>query len=247
MNTLELLQHSPDTASLLFEEMPGYIYFVKEVETMTIISLNNQMAEIIGLPIEKIIGKKDTELFPPPIAEACMQDDLVVISSGKPLRNKVELIPNKHGLVEWTITTKVPVFDKQGKVIAIAGVTRPFSASAAGMEQISLIDAAVDTMKNNFTDKLSIPELAKQVNLSVSAFERSFKKIFNMTATQYIRHLRVQHGCFLLSSSNDSIAQIAFECGYCDQSHFHRDFSRIMHSPPSSYRKNYKLHTETPK
>lgn len=228
-----------DTGARLFDQLPGYLYFLKEAETLTYINANQRFLEVLSLELKDIFGKKDHELFPHFIAEICNKDDRKVITEATSIKNKVEFIPNKHGLVDWCLTTKTPLFDKQGNVTAVAGVSLPFSPSDKGMNPNAEIEPAVQFLRAHFTSKISIPELAEQVNLSVSSFERNFKKAYHMTVTEYIRYMRVKEGCDMLSNSRERIADIAVDCGYCDQSHFHRNFKRVMNTSPSKYRKQY--------
>lgn len=228
-----------DTSASLFDCLPKYLYFLKEAENLTYINANRRFLEMLSLELSDIVGKQDHELFPHFIAETCVGDDRKVISGGIAVTNKIEFIPNRHGLVDWCLTNKVPMLDEDGRVIAVAGVSLPFSPSDKGMNPNSEIEPTVQFVRENFTQKISIPHLAQQAELSISSFERHFKKSYHMTVTEYVRHLRVQKGCDQLANSKDRIAEIALDCGYCDQSHFHRDFKRIMNTSPSKYRALY--------
>lgn len=229
-----------DSAAGLFDALPKYLYFVKKADDLSYINANQRFLDMLALERAELVGKQDGELFPDFIAELCNADDRKVVATGAVVRNSIEFIPNKHGLVDWCITNKMPMFDKEGKVIAVAGVSLPFSPGDKGMNPNSEIEPAVSYVRENFTEKVHIPDLANQVNLSVSSFERHFKKSYHMTVTEYVRHLRVQKGCDLLTRSVEKIADVALDCGYCDQSHFHRDFKRIMNTSPSKYRAQFR-------
>lgn len=236
METIQLY----DTGASLFNLLPGYLYFLKEAENLTYINANERFLDMLSVDIDGIVGKTDHELFPYFIAEICNKDDKKVITESVSIKNKIEFIPNKHGIVDWCLTSKTPIFNKQGNVIAVAGVSLPFSPSDKGMNPNSEIEPAVQFLRANYTSKIAIPDLAKQVNLSVSSFERNFKKAYHMTVTAYIRYMRVKESCEMLSNSMERIADIALDCGYCDQSHFHRDFKRVMNTSPSKYRSMYR-------
>ena len=100
---------------------------------------------------------------------------------------------------------------------------------------------ALGVMKEQFTSTIKIPELAREAGLSLSAFERKFKKVFHMTARSYIRHLRVHEACYLLSHSSHELVEVAHLCGFTDQSHLSREFSRIMKTTPLTYRKSHRV------
>jgi PAS domain S-box-containing protein len=71
-----------------------------------------------------VIGKTDFDLFPRDIAEKYVKDDIEVFKIKKPLFNLVEKIPGPNGTTGWTKTSKTPVFDKEGKLVGIYGVSR---------------------------------------------------------------------------------------------------------------------------
>ena len=81
--------------------------------------------------------------------------------------------------------------------------------------------------------------MAKACGLSLSAFERHFKKSFHLTPIQYLNRYRIQQACSALSQSDEPISAIAMDCGFYDQSHFTRSFLRVLHTTPAAYRKRY--------
>ena len=100
---------------------------------------------------------------------------------------------------------------------------------------------ALDAMKKSDHRTLSIKELGGLVHMSLSSFERKFKKYFSMSPKQYMRHLRVQQACHMLVQSAYSLSRVAAECGYADQSHFNREFLRVMKETPRQYRKRFRI------
>lgn len=109
-------------------QMPDAIYF-KDVQCR-ITKVNDFYAKGFKMKPSEIIGKTDFDFFPKDQAAKMIQDDMQVITTGKPIVGKVErtLLPNKT----WNqvITTKVPIHDRKGKVIGIMGVTRDMTAHA---------------------------------------------------------------------------------------------------------------------
>lgn len=224
----------------LFDHLPGFLYFVKDTQ-LRFVSANQRLAKKMGVSApEELLGKTDADFFPPTQAEAYAKDDLHVISTGTPLHNKVELVPRGKGFVDWSTTTKIPLFNSEGEVVALAGTTRPFSTGTAAIDIHSELGAPLKAMHERFAETLKVPELAKLAHLSVSAFERKFKKQLHMTPRQYIRHLRVHDACYKLSHGDKSLSEISGLCGYVDQSHFSREFSRITNETPLHYRKRHR-------
>lgn len=83
---------------------------------------------------------------------------------------------------------------------------------------------------------LTIEELAKLSQMSLSTFKREFKKEFNETPLNYLTKKRMEHALYLLSVSEKSISEIAFEIGYKDPQYFARIFKNKVGFTPSSFR-----------
>ena len=95
-------------------------------------------------------------------------------------------------------------------------------------------------MMNNFKEKIEITELAKIAKMSVSTYQRHFKKITNSTPIEYLTSIRLREGKYLLSHTDLTIVEIAIECGFYDSSHFVRFFKEKYNCTPLMYKKDHK-------
>ena len=96
-------------------------------------------------------------------------------------------------------------------------------------------------VNNNFQNHISLDEIADEVSMTVPAFCRYFKKATGKTFTQIVNEYRVVHATKLLSESQMSIADICFECGFNNFSHFNKQFNEVTGTSASNYRKEIKL------
>ncbi len=225
----------------IFDDLPGFIYFVKDTE-FRYVAFNQRLLEVFSVEDgQLVLGKKDEEFMPSHIVDEIRKDDLSVIATAASIINRVELVPRGNGFVDWSVTTKKPLLDSEGKVCGIVGVTRPFSQGTTSLMKNEELGTALKTIHHSFRENLPISELAASVHLSLSSFLRKFKACFNMTPKEYIRHLRVQEACHKIVQTTLSLAEISYECGFADQSHFSREFSKIMKEAPSKYRDRFKL------
>jgi AraC family transcriptional regulator len=62
------------------------------------------------------------------------------------------------------------------------------------------------------------------------------KKVFGLTATQYVLRVRVDRAADLLVDTDHSIADIAAECGFSDQANLTRLFGRLIGETPARFR-----------
>ncbi|WP_278932496.1 helix-turn-helix domain-containing protein, partial [Moraxella osloensis] len=85
--------------------------------------------------------------------------------------------------------------------------------------------------------KITVADLAKYIDLSVSQLERLFKSVLNLSPTQMLQKIRLEYAIQLLNNTNLSIIEIAVRCGYSDHSAFTRQFKHMTNLTPSAFRK----------
>jgi PAS domain S-box-containing protein len=106
---------------MLLDHMPDHIYF-KDAQSRFIRNSRSQ-AEALGLsdPAEAV-GKSDFDFFPH--AQVSYEKEQEIIRSGKPLIDQEERVVWPSGEETWVSSTKVPLFDPQGKIIGTFGISR---------------------------------------------------------------------------------------------------------------------------
>jgi AraC-like DNA-binding protein len=229
-----------DHVATIFDELVGFTYFVKDGD-LRYVAFNKRLLQLFGVEhgIE-ILGKKDDDFMPDHIVKSIRKDDLKILKTGNAILNRVELVPTGNGFVDWSTTNKKPLYNPQGGICGIIGVTRPFSQSTASLQQSDELGSALKLMHQSYRENIPITELAATANLSLSSFQRKFKACFSMSPKEYMRHLKVQDACHKIVRTTQHFAEISYQCGFSDQSHFSREFTRIMKEPPSSYRSRFK-------
>jgi AraC-like DNA-binding protein len=95
----------------------------------------------------------------------------------------------------------------------------------------------VEVMRSKLGGGLELASLAQACGLSLSHFARSFKQSFGLPAHQYLIRLRVDAAKEMLLTRESALADIALECGFCDQAAFSRTFSSVVGSSPGRWRR----------
>lgn len=90
-------------------------------------------------------------------------------------------------------------------------------------------------MDANFSEQLSLEDMSNRVGFSKYHFVRLFKEYTGTTFYNYLTNKRIQHAKILLSGT-DEITDIAFQCGYNNQTSFCRSFKKLCGCPPTEYR-----------
>lgn len=81
---------------------------------------------------------------------------------------------------------------------------------------------------------ITVAELSVLCNMSESSFKREFKKTFNDSPAQYIRLKKLNRAKELLQLKSQSVAEVAFECGFNDLAHFSKTFKDHFGVSPSN-------------
>lgn len=98
------------------------------------------------------------------------------------------------------------------------------------------IKKAAEFLNLNFSQKITLAQLAQKVNLSEVYLSKTFKKEVGMTISQYISHLRCARAAELLKESDISIQEISNYVGYPDNNYFVKVFKAQYGVTPSEYR-----------
>ncbi|MGA2977231.1 MAG: helix-turn-helix domain-containing protein [Spirochaetia bacterium] len=94
-----------------------------------------------------------------------------------------------------------------------------------------------DFLSKSFASRVSAREVAAAAGLSVSRALHLFKKESGMSLSAYIARQRIDYALYLLKNTDRSMAEIASECGFFDQSHFTKTFRSLEGAPPLRYRR----------
>lgn len=190
----------------------------------------------------EIIGRTDYDFCTEVLANQYRIDDERVLR-GERILSRVELVGRFDHTARWCVTSKVPLRDAKGRIVGTAGVTRPLAqrdAKDSGPNpEGSPLSVAIRYISQNFADRITNDDLAKACGLSVRAFERQFQAAYNVSPHDYIRQLRVRMSCSALVFSRKSLAEVATEFGFADQSHFTKEFRKFMAETPRAYRARY--------
>lgn len=96
---------------------------------------------------------------------------------------------------------------------------------------------SVEYIHENYMEKIHVQELADICFMSYATFSRYFKRVFNVSPTEYIMVLRIKNAKKLLRDTEKPVSLIAQECGFFDLSHFSHYFFAYEKMTPIQYRK----------
>ena len=101
------------------------------------------------------------------------------------------------------------------------------------------IARAEQYIEMHYQEKITINHLAELGNLSVSSFNRVFKKETKMTPMDYLMQVRLEQSKKLLRRKEISVTEIAIRCGFNSSAHFSSSFRKNYQMTPTEYRQYY--------
>ena len=97
----------------------------------------------------------------------------------------------------------------------------------------AVIAPAVDYVRQNYREPISVSGLAKMCGISDEYLRRLFRFFVGQTPLHYINNLRLSYARELLLDNRMSVAQAAAEAGFDNVNYFSRIFKERYHIPPS--------------
>lgn len=231
-----------DVLGQLFDLMEGCYLFAKDLNHRYC-RCNEPLWRDFGHSSEEgMLGKTDTDYFPPSVAEAYYEHDRQVIHSGKAILNDVWLVPSRNTL-SWYRIHKLPVFSSTGsgtnrEVIGVAGTMVPYEGPGPVPPEYDRLKPALVLANRSDGVAVTVKELAAASGYSMNQFTRVFRTLFHMKPVEFLMRLRLGHASRLLRSDEKSIVEIAMECGFYDQSAFTKAFRRQFGMTPHRYRRS---------
>lgn len=98
---------------------------------------------------------------------------------------------------------------------------------------------AIDYIHANFAENIRLGDIAGAASLSAFHFSRTFRKSTGMAPYRYLMLIRVERVKELLRESEQSLAAIADEAGFSDQSHMTKIFKRFAGTTPKAFRESW--------
>ncbi|MDH7599238.1 MAG: AraC family transcriptional regulator [Sedimentisphaerales bacterium] len=228
----------PLVLEALFDCIADVVFFIKNSRGGYVV-VNQTMVDRCGKKDKaQIIGRRAEEVFPAPLGQSYSEQDRTVLQTGQPILNQLELQVYLSGGTGWCLTHKLPLRDQGGKVIGLVGISKDLHAPSEKGEDYRALADVVGYIQEHYGEPLKVQDLANLAGLSTYQLEQRFKKVFQITAGQFIQKVRMDVAVKRLRQTNDPISRVALDCGYCDQSAFTRQFRQTVGISPAQYRRS---------
>lgn len=222
----------------LFDAVPHLLMFLRDRQGR-IRHLNRAARERYGIADEAaVIGKTcyelATTLRPGEPAPGVPLSVDAFLPAGSP-----ELWFDPRGAPNWFQVTRRPVRSADGSEIGSLTLLQPVDGTTFDVTGLGDVARVVEHIHQKYGEPLSVAGLAELALVSVRQLERKFVAAFAVTPKQYLLKVRVSAACRMLAGGATSLADIAADCGFYDQSAFTRYFHQLMGVTPMQFRRQH--------
>ncbi|MDF2538428.1 MAG: AraC family transcriptional regulator [Herbinix sp.] len=105
-------------------------------------------------------------------------------------------------------------------------------------KRILQLKQVFELIENSYATQLSLSQLSKAAGMSPKYFCQFFMQMTHKSPMSYLNYYRIERACFLLTSTDTSITDISFNCGFNDLSYFIKTFKQQKGITPARYRMN---------
>lgn len=227
------------------------IFRFSEIANMPSIQLNNyprdKMDELydavlrLDLPralhtidhMAQFISKETTSLF----QARCICYDMVNTTFRAMQHHHVE-VPMQQLLPDLALSQKVDSLASVSEIVCtLIRYINQVLPSTASAQVSQTAEAIQEFIRNHFCEPtFGISSICEHFQLSASNLSHKFKTATGITLSAYLSHLRMEHAKHLLTSTDLSIAEIAYSVGYLDTSGFLKKFKQEVGMSPKTYR-----------
>ena len=150
------------------------------------------------------------------------------------LLNSVE---NSSGLQR--LATFLQLLDKLSRSDATTLLTSDVFETDRSQFHSARLHKVMVFVRDNLNKEIKQTDVAELVSMTPQSFSRFFKASTGRTFVSFVNLMRITEACRLLTSGEQDIMDIAYQCGYANLSNFNRRFAEIKHLTPSEYRRQH--------
>jgi len=138
----------------LMDSLPSWIYF-KDRDSK-FIQVNKALADYSGIPAVDMIGKSDADFLDEESARKNRADEILILASGEGRERFIEKESLPDGGDAWVLTAKLPLRDKQGRIIGTFGVSSNITEMVQGQQALEKERNTLRTLLDSIPDSIYI-------------------------------------------------------------------------------------------
>lgn len=122
-----------------------------------------------------------------------------------------------------------------GYVLEHSYFTSSSSVSERNNKKLIQLKSALELIETSYGSCLTLDDLANAANMNAKYFCKFFQEMTERTPIDYLNYYRIETACFQLVTTDESITDIALNCGFNDLSYFIKTFKKYKGVTPKKY------------
>jgi AraC-like DNA-binding protein len=216
--------------------MPDVVFSVKDTEGRYLVMSEACVTRCNLKNKHDAIGKTAHDLFPTGMASRYAAQDDLLFESGKAVVDRLDMTLYNNRRPGWCLSNKQSVFSHNGTLLGLICISKDLTE----LTREGLLDHrfanTVDFIQNNFHRPLCLQELVNVADMSVAQLDRRMKRVFHTSTGMFVRKTRLDAAIHALMHTHNSVAQIAADCGFFDQSALSRQCRHVTGLSPTQLR-----------
>jgi AraC-like DNA-binding protein len=154
-----------------------------------------------------------------------------------------ERVTNCAALLAEECISSLPENRMYGESLTTALMAALFASDEASNRAVNSglarwqLRRVLEFLEAHLTEDIGLDELAQLIGLSQSQFARAFKVSTGLPPYQWCLHNRVKRAQEMLLNGSDSLADVAIQNGFADQSHFTKTFRRVTGTTTANWKR----------
>ncbi|MEI7982969.1 MAG: AraC family transcriptional regulator, partial [Bacteroidota bacterium] len=148
--------------------------------------------------------------------------------------SKIKKCPDTDGLCR--LLQFIEILDLIANSEEVELIDNRFSGLTPSSAETERFQKVFSYLIENYQNEVSLKTVAGIANLTPTAFCRYFRNVTRKTLVEIVTEFRINQACQLLRTSEKSVNEICFECGFGNISYFNKTFKAVTEFTPLQYR-----------
>ena len=108
-------------------------------------------------------------------------------------------------------------------------------APASGQKKMDQLKPVLEYIDSNYSGTVTLTDLSRIAGMTPKYFCRYFRAAIHRTPMDYLNYYRIERACYILSTTELPVTDVAYQCGFNDSSYFVKTFRKYMGVTPKQY------------
>lgn len=134
----------------------------------------------------------------------------------------------------WELTVLGGLFSLFGTIFEQKQYTSD-GLSAKSVYKTELLRPVLEFIETHYESPITLDTLSRIAGMSPKYFCRFFHSFIHRTPIDYLNYYRIERACFLFGTTELSVTEVAYRCGFSDSNYFARIFRKYKQMTPKQY------------